>query len=88
MDLLGTSNFEYSYKQAITRQEEEKNCERWRTVLLEKGLTEISYNDVFGNDKYRNSARPYATCSSVAPSEFVIDEDMQFFAFNRGTSHD
>lgn len=85
LDLIGTSNFEYSYKQAITRQEEEKNCERWRAVLLEKGLTEISYNDVFSNDKYRNSARPYATCSSVAPSEFVIDEDMQFFAFNRGT---
>ena len=85
LDIIGTSNFEYSYKQAITRQEEEKNCEAWRAVLLEKGLTEISYNDVFGNDKYRNSARPYATCSSVAPSEFVIDEDMQFFAFNRGT---
>ena len=85
LDLIGTSNFEYSYKQAITRQEEEKNCERWRAALLEKGLTEISYNDVFSNDKYRNSARPYATCSSVAPSEFVIDEDMQFFAFNRGT---
>ena len=85
LDIIGTSNFEWQYKQAITRQEEEKNCELWRSVLLEKGLTEIAYNDVFGNDKYRNSARPYATCSSVAPSEFVIDEDMQFFGFNRGT---
>ena len=85
LDIIGTSNFEWQYKQAITRQEEEKNCELWRAVLLEKGLTEIAYNDVFGNDKYRNSARPYATCSSVAPSEFVIDEDMQFFGFNRGT---
>lgn len=87
LDILGTSNFEWSFKQALTRQEEEKNSELWRAVLLEKGLTEISYNDVFGNDKYRNSARPYVNCSTVAPSEFVIDEDMQFFAFNRGTAY-
>lgn len=87
LDIIGTSNFEWQYKQAIQRQEEEKTCELWRTVLLEKGLTEISYNDVFSNDMYRNSSRPYVNCSTVSPTEFVIDEDMQFFAFNRGTAY-
>ena len=87
LDIIGTSNFEWQYKQAIQRQEEEKTCELWREVLLEKGLTEISYNDVFSNDMYRNSSRPYVNCSTVAPTEFVIDEDMQFFAFNRGTAY-
>lgn len=85
LEAIGTSNFEWKYKQAIQRQDEEKDCERWRAVLLEKGLTEISYNDTFGNDKYYSSNRPYVRCSTVAPNEFVIDEDMQFFSFERGT---
>lgn len=85
LEIIGTSNFDYSYKQAITRQEEEKNSERWRAVLVEKGLKELSYNDIWNGDKYRNSSRSFATLSTVAPSEFVVAEDMQFFAFNRGT---
>ncbi len=87
LDTIGTSNFEWKYKQALTHQEEEKDCERWRAVLIEKGLTEISYNDTFGNDKYCSSNRPYIRCSTIAPNEFVIDEDMQFFAFDRGTAY-
>lgn len=87
LEAIGTSNFEWKYKQAITHQEEEKDCERWRAVLIEKGLTEISYNDTFSNDKYCSSDRPYVRCSTVAPNEFVIDEDMQFFSFERGTAY-
>ena len=83
LEKLGTSSFDYSYKDALSRQDERKTEQRWREHLLAKGLTEIGYSDAF-QGAYVSSGRPYVKGSSVSPQEYVFDEDQELFAFNRG----
>lgn len=84
LNVIGTSNFAYSVKDCIQRQDDKRMQEEWRKVLTEKGLTEIPYNAVF-DGKYRQSKTPYATITHVAAKDFVVQEDMEFFGFNRGS---
>lgn len=84
LNVIGTQNFAYSVKDCLQRQDENRMQEEWRKVLLDKGLTEIPYKDAF-DTKYKQSKTPYATISHVAAKEFVLQDDMQFFVFNRGS---
>lgn len=82
---IGTVNFDYAYKQALRKQEEEQLRRAWRASLLGRGLTEISYKESSTNDNYRQSARSYALCASVSPDAYILDEDQQYFSFNGNT---
>ena len=82
---IGTYNFDYAYKQALRKQEEEQLRRAWRASLLGRGLTEISYKESSTNDNYRQSARSYALCASVSPDAYILDEDQQYFSFNGNT---
>ena len=82
LNVIGTQNFAYSVKDCIQRQDENRMQEEWRKVLLDKGLTEIPYKDVF-DTKYKQTKTPYATITHVAAKEFVIGDDMELFSFNR-----
>ena len=84
LNAIGTQNFAYSVKDCLQRQEERRLQQTWREVLTEKGLKEIPYKDVFSNE-YKQTKTPYATITHVAAKEFVLQDDMQFFGFNRGS---
>lgn len=84
LNSIGTPNFAYEYKKAITDQEQAKLSEKWRKVLISAGLEEIPYSDAF-NNKYRSCSKPYVSCSAVAPDEYVLDDGQEYFAINRGT---
>lgn len=78
---IGTSNFQYSVKNAIDKEKRKKNENAWRKVLLDAGLVEI---DDHSDKRYTYCSRNYINCSSN-PDEYVRADDEKYFRITWGS---
>ena len=78
---IGTSNFEWKYKQALDKQKRDKKTKAWREVLLEAGLIEI---DDHWDNKYESCERPWFSIEAN-PKEFVRADDEKYFHISYGS---
>ncbi len=86
LDFIGTPNFNNQCRRELDAQNRRNLEKRWRKVLTAAGLKEINYHrDCFGNTTYKCSKRPYLSCTSISPSDYVRAKDEEFFAFNYGS---
>lgn len=54
LDVIGTNNFDYSLKTAISNQDKNKLIEKWREYLTSKGAVEITDTDGYEEIAFKN----------------------------------
>lgn len=81
LKVIGTSNFQYSVKNAVENEKRDKEEKIWRKTLLDAGLIEIEDQ---WNSKYEYCKRTYLTCSANA-EEYVRADDEKYFRISYGS---
>lgn len=81
LKLIGSSNFDYEYKRILDNQKREKAHNAWRKVLIEAGLTEINYSEIYSG-KYSSCERFYIQITTSNVKEYVRAKDEKYFAIN------
>lgn len=81
---IGTANFNRECVAAMDEQERRKKREKWRTVCLEAGLTEIKEKEAEDSKKYTRVAYCYGDDRSGAAIEKYLADDRELcFYVNR-----
>lgn len=82
LKLIGSSNFDYEYRKILDNQKREKAHNAWRKVLIEAGLTEIKYSEMYSG-KYSSCDRWYIpNIIDSKAKEYVRAKDEKYFAIN------
>lgn len=81
LDKIGTSNFEWSVKQAIETEKTKKKENAWREVLVAAGVIEIKDR---WDSKYTTCDRSWVSVSKE-PEEYVKADDEQYFEIAYGS---
>lgn len=81
---IGTANYDRAIKNALDTQTRKKYEDEWRTVLVDKGLEEIDYSEVFSG-KYSSCEKTYVLMGTIAASDYQLAGDEKYFSFNHKT---